>query len=58
MYLIALEDSSEPEEDSRATALSTPTHETGSSVDGVAGSINRRHSRMNRRMVRQAQLKR
>ncbi|PSN38132.1 hypothetical protein C0J52_08223, partial [Blattella germanica] len=49
---------SEPEEDSRATALSTPTHETGSSVDGAAGSLNRRHSRMNRRLARQAELKR
>ncbi|KAJ4429635.1 hypothetical protein ANN_21836 [Periplaneta americana] len=49
---------SEPEEDSRATALSTPTHDTGSSVDGIAGSLNRRHSKMNRRIARQAQLKR
>ncbi|XP_023714226.1 protein-methionine sulfoxide oxidase mical3a isoform X4 [Cryptotermes secundus] len=48
---------SEPEEDSRATVLSTPTHDTAS-VDGVTDSLNRRHSRMNQRMARQAQLKR
>ncbi|XP_067012830.2 uncharacterized protein Mical isoform X2 [Anabrus simplex] len=45
---------SEPDEDSRATAVSTPTLDAGSSV----GSLNRRQSRMHRRMARQAQLKR
>ncbi|KAK7790107.1 hypothetical protein R5R35_007081 [Gryllus longicercus] len=45
---------SEPDDDSRATAVSTPTHDSISST----GSLNRRQSRMHRRMARQAQLKR
>jgi hypothetical protein len=58
VYLVPLEDSySEPEENSLGTVLSTSTHDT-TSVDGVTDSQNRRHSRMNRRMARQTQLKR
>ncbi|KAJ9597110.1 hypothetical protein L9F63_027001, partial [Diploptera punctata] len=57
-HRISEDSCSEPEEDSRATALSTPTHETYSSVDGAASSLNRKHSRVNRRIARQAQLKR
>jgi hypothetical protein len=59
VYLIPSEDSySEPEDDSRAAVLSTPTRGTASSVDGTADSLNRRQSRTHRRMARQVQLKR